>query len=636
MTRPETFILLASLAMLAVFALPYAHAEQDGSIAVSLSYPNGDIADYTTASLKIYQDSTSLPYRLVDSLTGNPFNIVSLPVGHKYKIETYVNGLHASDTYADLQGPHADAEAKLPLPGGMRLDVYYNDGVTPLPNAAVSVVSQDNRTWAQGHTNPNGQTLRFWLEPTVFQFDHYIATVKIGSSLAFSQSPVFLQPGTSQEIKIVTKWPAVVSNLITVRLTGTDQKPVVSSNYTVYAIDGEGNTTSQSKVLRGESYFSNLKVGDYEFKVANPDGTILITSNETIDGSRTDFVINVTPKTSLQEPQSPSSPPSKAPPIYGCNCVVFRVDGIQDYWLDNVQAGVTDTFYQTGAKQTVGIIANSFGSDAKLVNHIRSEEDRIELGINGWSFEDFTTLDKDSQARLLEQSRQKIESLTGVVPNVFIPPFGRADNATFYAMSESPVLFLSAAPNVLPPPALEGKFRLLPTSMVLDFHEFQSNSSAEILSVIQQKIKADGAAVVAVNFQDFAEDNGTSKINVSNETRLERLSQLIGEIKNSGIVITNIEGAFNGTGIQPHIPSWLKVTAGWWSEGELSDQDFASGLTYLLQEGTIKMLQPSATSGLDRPDNARNIAGLWSKGQVSDIDFVPALQYLTSNAAPPK
>ncbi|HJU14497.1 MAG TPA: polysaccharide deacetylase family protein [Candidatus Nitrosotalea sp.] len=632
MTRPEIFIFLAAITALAAFAVPQAAAESSGSIAVSLSYPNGDIADYSGSSLKIYQDSSSVPYRLIDSITGNPFNIVSLPIGHKYKIETYVNGLHSSDTYVDLQGPHVDAEIKLPLPGGMRLDVYYDDGVTPIPNAEVSVISADNRTWVQGNTNSNGQTLRFWLEPTVFQFDHYTANVKIGSNLSYSQSPVFLQPGTSQEIKVVTKWPSVVNSLITVRVVGPDQKPVTASNFTVYAADGEGNTISQSKISRGEAYFSNLKVGDYEFKAVKADGTVLGTAYETIDGSRTDFALYANAGI-VPQPASNPTPITPHPPTASCGCVIFRVDGVQDYWLDNVQTDVIDTFYQKGAKQTVGIVANAFGNDTKLVKHIASESDKIEYAINGWNFEDFTMLDRDGQAKLLEQSRQKIWSLVGVSPNVFIPPFGRADNATFYALSGSPITFLSAAPNFLPPTTLDGKIHLLPTSLILDSHAIQYNASGDILASIQDKIKTNGVAVVALNFQDFARDNGTDKINISNETRLQKLGNIIDDIRNSGISITTAEEAFNGTSIPVYIPPWMKDTAGWWSEGYVSDQDFVSEINYLVQEGIIKMPQPAATSPFAQADKIKGVAADWSKSQVPDEEFVPALQHLISTPA---
>jgi hypothetical protein len=35
------------------------------------------------------------------------------------------------------------------------------------------------------------------------------------------------------------------------------------------------------------------------------------------------------------------------------------------------------------------------------------------------------------------------------------------------------------------------------------------------------------------------------------------------------------------------VPQWVKNNACWWSEGSITDLDFASGIEYLVREGII-------------------------------------------------
>ncbi|HEX5456883.1 MAG TPA: hypothetical protein VFX64_00680, partial [Candidatus Nitrosotalea sp.] len=78
-SRLEKFILKLLPAFL-ICVIPAAFADTSGSIAVTLTYTNGDTADYWPVSFKIYQDSSQTPYKEIESITGNPFNIISLPI----------------------------------------------------------------------------------------------------------------------------------------------------------------------------------------------------------------------------------------------------------------------------------------------------------------------------------------------------------------------------------------------------------------------------------------------------------------------------------------------------------------------------------------------------------------------------
>jgi len=79
------------------------------------------------------------------------------------------------------------------------------------------------------------------------------------------------------------------------------------------------------------------------------------------------------------------------------------------------------------------------------------------------------------------------------------------------------------------------------------------------------------------------------------------------------------------------IPDWVRNNAGWWSDGSITDNDFASGLEFMIKENIIKV--PTTSNGQSTenaiiPDWVRNNAGWWSEGLISDKDFANGIQYL--------
>jgi hypothetical protein len=81
------------------------------------------------------------------------------------------------------------------------------------------------------------------------------------------------------------------------------------------------------------------------------------------------------------------------------------------------------------------------------------------------------------------------------------------------------------------------------------------------------------------------------------------------------------------------IPSWVKSNAKYWSEKQLADSDFISGLQYMIQQGILKV-PPTAvnsTGTAQIPSWLRSNANLWSSGQISDSEFVQGIQYLITN-----
>src|SRR3990170_1833599 len=81
-----------------------------------------------------------------------------------------------------------------------------------------------------------------------------------------------------------------------------------------------------------------------------------------------------------------------------CRCVAFRLDDIQDYFLNNVQIEIMNTFQKNNKSLTVGIIGNYFGNDTAIVNFLKEKLENntssLEIANHGWNHEDFTLFDK--------------------------------------------------------------------------------------------------------------------------------------------------------------------------------------------------------------------------------------------------
>jgi len=85
---------------------------------------------------------------------------------------------------------------------------------------------------------------------------------------------------------------------------------------------------------------------------------------------------------------------------------------------------------------------------------------------------------------------------------------------------------------------------------------------------------------------------------------------------------------------EPKIPDWIRNNARWWSNGQISDQTFLSGIQYLIDQGimivpktevTIEVALPSL------PSWVKDTAGWWANGQVTDDDFLNGIKYLVEH-----
>jgi len=80
------------------------------------------------------------------------------------------------------------------------------------------------------------------------------------------------------------------------------------------------------------------------------------------------------------------------------------------------------------------------------------------------------------------------------------------------------------------------------------------------------------------------------------------------------------------------IAGWIKNNAKWWSEGQIGDSDFTSGIQHLMKEKIINIPdlpeQASEVAEEKVPDWIKNNAGWWADGLISEEDFLNGIKYL--------
>ena len=86
------------------------------------------------------------------------------------------------------------------------------------------------------------------------------------------------------------------------------------------------------------------------------------------------------------------------------------------------------------------------------------------------------------------------------------------------------------------------------------------------------------------------------------------------------------------------IPGWIKNVASWWANGEISENEFLTGIEYLINNNIISISfipcsiitedqNVSSSAGLV-PNWVKNNAKWWSEDLIGDTDFINGLDYL--------
>ena len=81
------------------------------------------------------------------------------------------------------------------------------------------------------------------------------------------------------------------------------------------------------------------------------------------------------------------------------------------------------------------------------------------------------------------------------------------------------------------------------------------------------------------------------------------------------------------------IPSWIKNNAAWWSEGQIDDETFISGIQFLIKNDILKVEKTKSiqSDSKEIPSWIKNNAGWWASDQITDDDFLKGIQFLVEN-----
>lgn len=282
-----------------------------------------------------------------------------------------------------------------------------------------------------------------------------------------------------------------------------------------------------------------------------------------------------------------------------CECVAFRLDDIQDFWLDDTQIELIKIFYEREIPLTLGVLGKNIGDDKKLnseINRMVIQNPLFEIANHGWEHEDFTELSQEEQEKLLMQTNKKLSEIFKTTPRTFIPPFNNFNEDTIQSMKNTKMIYLSSSivKGDKPPfPLNNVDFYRFPETATLGEYEYKMDKfvgveSDIVLEQIKQSIEDYGFAVVTMHPQEFSLYNEGVNINELNEEQVNELKTLLTEIKKSEIKFVTIN-QINFDFQSQKIPDWVKNVAEWWIAGEIDEQTFIESLEFLINEGIIEI-----------------------------------------------
>lgn len=283
-----------------------------------------------------------------------------------------------------------------------------------------------------------------------------------------------------------------------------------------------------------------------------------------------------------------------------CQCVAFRLDDIQNYWIDNPQLSILKLFHEKNASLTIGIIGGSFGDDPKLVNFIKNnihnKDAEIEIANHGWLHENFTHFSKQDQIQLMSKTDAKINKVFGIVPTIFVPPFEKFNNDTIYAMNENHLKYISSSVdddsgsyltpdnNVVHIPGTTQTGVLVGDDTIW-LHMGHTHTFVKIMQSIQNY----GYATVIIHPQEYSVRNGIEYYNEVDQSQMKELEYLVDEVQKSGLKIVPLSKIYSSMNETVTTPQWVDNIFTYYDEGKITDKEIYSDLKYLLGKKLIQL-----------------------------------------------
>jgi peptidoglycan/xylan/chitin deacetylase (PgdA/CDA1 family) len=233
-------------------------------------------------------------------------------------------------------------------------------------------------------------------------------------------------------------------------------------------------------------------------------------------------------------------PQAKALP---CNCVVIRMDDVQDFWLDNAQISAMNVFTTKNIKMTPALIMNYYGNDPTVVSKVREgyNSGLFELALHGWDHVDYTKLSLSAQQTTLSQSNTKLFGIYGTTSQIFVPPYNLFNTNTLQAMKNTGYTMISSDKSHDAYPFTD-TYGIKHIPATIDFGYTSGShrvirSSTEILNAINTDVVQKGYAVFYFHQQDFVQYKGKKATTSVDPIILNQFSGLVDSIRSKYNVV---------------------------------------------------------------------------------------------------
>lgn len=233
-----------------------------------------------------------------------------------------------------------------------------------------------------------------------------------------------------------------------------------------------------------------------------------------------------------------------------CNCVMFTLDDVQDYWLNSIQIRIMQEFIKNDANLTLSIIGNQIGEDSRIVSFI-NKNPNISFASHGWDHEDFTQYSINEQSDLISSSIINIESIFGDEVIAFVPPYNLMNNSTDKAVVANNIEYIIVNPdyvnytNSFEDLRSDLNIYYLATSVVTgDLNDNQTIwngfSSNVVFNGIKDSINKRGYAIVTLHPQEYSVRSGVEYENEVDDYQIKELGILINKIREERIAIIDV------------------------------------------------------------------------------------------------
>jgi peptidoglycan/xylan/chitin deacetylase (PgdA/CDA1 family) len=535
--------------------------ESTGSINISVLNQRNDLMNIWGIDLLVYQDSKDHLYLDPITIPTNPFNLSDLPLGHTYFLQINRHDLFGNIVQVKLDKPAKNVPIIIRDVGGIQIQAYYKD-LKPITGGIIKIYSDKGNKWGESQINDNGLSERFWLQVPILGSEHYVANITTPGDLVYTV-PVIRPSAGFLTLQVITDWNSVVNRLIEVDLYKTQTTKIKKSdgNFIVELYDNKSNKIAESAVtIHGQAFFSNIEPGTHILRVLKlPKNNtekplewsikqVVITDKPipinifgygSSDTSKSKTLTKTT-ETITRETKTLKIPET-------CNCVAFRLDNIQDGYLDTAQLELLNLFQKRNIPLTIGILGENFGNDTQLVDSIKQllKNKLLEVGNNG-KLIDITSLTKEQQLALIRESNGQINNVLGVTPSVFIPIYGNYNVDTLEVMKANNIHYISGVSSAdIPPYDFHGLsvYRFPATTAtghVEPGNGWYGKTHKTVLADIEFSLNNYGFAVVLLNPHEYSiRTNWNFQNNVDLQQILE-LNQIIDTLQEKGVTIVPI------------------------------------------------------------------------------------------------